>query len=72
MSLFNETGHSSTDSRNQEAERLLEELETHVQNMNTWEKMFMKDLLNDKTTHNLHISPKQLFKLRDMYELYCL
>lgn len=71
MNLFNETGHDSIDERNTEARRLVEELAPFVSGMNPKEQSFVEDMLKHKESNGFRCSAKQLFWLRDLYEIYC-
>jgi hypothetical protein len=70
--LFNETGHDSIDQRNTEAVRLIDELYGELAELGPWEHQFVSDLWRLKEDNNLRCSAKQLFKLRDLYEKYCI
>jgi hypothetical protein len=69
--LFNETGHASQDDRNTEAIRYIEELAPYAEAMQPHEKRFVEDMLKQKEQNNLHVSGKQIFWLRDLYEKFC-
>jgi len=69
--LFNETGHASQDDRNQEAERLIDELSSHIWEMNNAETKFVEDMVRKKEDGDLFCTPKILFWLRDLYGRYC-
>lgn len=71
MSLFNETGHDSIDTRNQEAFRLIDELYDHLEEMQPHERSFVGDVYDKKEANELRCSAKQLFWLRDLFEKYC-
>jgi len=70
--LFNETGHNSIDERNDEAIRLLDELNANLEPLLLHERSFIIDMTNRKDAGTLRCSGKQLFWLRDLYEKYCL
>jgi len=72
MSLFNETGHASIDDRNTEAIRLIDELATQTEMMQSHERKFVEDMNDRQTRNELRCSGKQLFWLRDLYQKYCL
>jgi len=71
--LYNESGHASQDDRNQEAERLIDELAVSpmLEDMPFKERQFINDMNRAKQNGSLFCSPKQLFWLRDLYERYC-
>jgi len=71
VSLFNETGHDSIDDRNTEAQRLIDELSTNTEAMQTHERKFVLDMADKVSRNELRCSGKQLFWLRDLYEKYC-
>lgn len=70
MGLFNETGHDSIDERNTEARRLIEELSPFTEEMSLKERMFVRDMLQQKESNGFRCSAKQLFYLRDLYERF--
>ena len=69
--LYNETGHASNDDRNQEAERLIDDLAKEVDVMAPREAEFVKKMDANKAGGVLFCTPRQLFWLRDLYEKYC-
>jgi len=72
VSLFNETGHDSIDDRNTEAQRLIDELSTNTEAMQTHERKFVLDMSDKVSRNELRCSEKQLFWLRGLYEKYCI
>lgn len=71
MSLFNETGHDSIDTRNTEARRLIEDLSSNTEGFAPHEAKFVLDMADKLARNELRCSGKQLFWLRDLYEKYC-
>jgi len=70
--LWNDTGHDIIDQRNDEAIRLVEELSTNTEPMETHERKFVFDMADRIGRNELRCSGKQLYWLRDLYEKYCL
>jgi hypothetical protein len=70
--LWNVTGHDSIDERNTEAERLINELTSNMEPMQTHERSFVSDMSDRKDRNELRCSAKQLFWLRDLYSKYVL
>lgn len=70
--LFNETGHASQDDRNTEAFRYIDELSVVVEQMESHEAKFIRDMADKKDRNELRCSGKQLFWLRDLYSKYIL
>lgn len=52
-----------------EALRLLDALEDKFEVMKFHEARFVQDMMNKR--NRMYATPKQLFWLRDLYELYC-
>jgi len=71
--LYNESGHASQSDRNQEAERLIDELvmSPMLESMLFKERQFVNDMNLRKQNGSLFCSTRQLFWLRDLYEKYC-
>ena len=71
QSLWTVTGHGSKAELRAEAEKLINYLRDHIDEMNDWEARFMTDMLDQITLSEERVpSPKQLFKMRDLNEKF--
>jgi hypothetical protein len=64
MTLFQESGGTAEDRRS-EADKLIEMSMPFAENMSPWEQNFLNDLSDGRP-----ISPRMIFKLRDIADKY--
>ena len=70
MTLWNQTGHSSREDLRAEAEKLIDYLRDHIDEMDSKEATFMTNMLDSVQGDEWVPSPKQLFWMRDLNVKY--
>jgi hypothetical protein len=68
--LWNQTGHSSREELRAEAQKLIDNLGNHIDEMDSKEQAFMTNMLDSIDGPEWVPSPKQLFWMRDLNVKY--
>jgi len=70
MTLWNQTGHSSREDLRAEAQKLIDYLSAHLDEMDSKEATFMTNMIDSIESEEWVPSPRQLFWMRDLNVKY--
>jgi len=70
MTLWNQTGHSSREELRAEAQKLIDYLSGHLDEMDSKEATFMTNMIDSIEGEEWVPSPRQLFWMRDLNVKY--